>query len=100
MKAPCSAPAAHLACPDVQSVWLLAVQLHFFKTLLNPLPVVLVFFLCYTGNVWGLLPVALADSRRDEEDRVFDGVYQRFGVIHDDAMRQDALGEPLHEVLT
>lgn len=28
MKAPCSAPAAYLACPDVQSVWLLAVQLH------------------------------------------------------------------------
>lgn len=44
-------------------------------------------FLCDTGKVSVLLPVAMKDARRDEEDRIFDSVSQRFGVIHDYAMR-------------
>lgn len=88
------------ACPDVQTIVLLAVDTEPFKVLLYPCPFGLLFLLGETGDFGMFLSIALENTRTHEKDCPRDGMHQCFRVIDDQAACLDAVSQPGDEMLS
>ena len=85
--------------PDVQAVALFAVQLELFELFLNPLPIGQLLLLGQGCDLRMFLGVTLKQAGADQIQGVVHCVDQGLGVIHDQAVRADALMQPIDKVL-